>query len=397
MGDPIFSFSRNPSTKVNVKVIASGLVVANNSLVIIGNIGTAAGTAPLNAAISIDNYGDPIAAAAECVLKFGPGSQIQEQVVAAINGVLYSDIQNPTFPPIIVVPMATNATSAALQTLLPNLLTMQAPYVTCAFKGTDAVAEAALQSFVQALSAQDRGRLGQFGSFGFMALDEDTSTATAVGLNAASANMCFPWLRDLAAVKANAPHKVAAAYAAVCASLGIPYLPLDGVRVGGLVPVANALDRHTDGDVGTAALGLGSGVVPLFCVGSSVTISRSITSQVTVSGIQDVSYFDMQDWQVLYYLRLNAYSIAMQPRYRIAKNSSDKRNALKGELLEMCLTAQSLGMLQFVEKFAGLFTAAVSPTNRSASVYRVPVNVVPGFHNKGVEIDGTTQFDLVTA
>jgi phage tail sheath gpL-like len=365
--------------------------------VIIGNIGSVAGTAALGAAIGIDNFGDPVAAAAECVLKFGAGSQIQEMVVAAISGVLYSDIQNPSYPAIQVVPMANNATSASLATLLPTLLSMQAPYVVVGFKGTDSVAQAALQSYVQALSALDRGRLGQFGSFGFMALDEDTSTATPVGLLSASQNMCFPWLRDLATVKANKPHQVSAAYAAVCASLGVPYLPLDGVRVGGLVPPVAAIDRHTDGDTGTADLGLASGLSPLFSSGSTVTISRAITALVTVTNVQDAAYFDMQDWQVLYFLRLNAYNIALQPRYRIAKNSLDKRNALKSELFEMCLLAQDLGMLQFVEKFAGQFTASVSPTNRSAAIFRVPTNVVPGFHNKGVEIDGTTQFDLVVA
>jgi phage tail sheath gpL-like len=397
MSNPIFSFTRNPGTKVSTKVIASGLVTASNNLVIIGNMAASGSTVPVGVPVGIDNYGDPVAALAECITKFGTGSQIAEQVVGAIKGVLFSDIDNPSFPPIVVVPMASTAVAADLAALLPTLMNLVAPYVVVAFKGTDAAAEAALQSYVQAISTADRGRLGQFGSFGFMAVDEATSVVTPVGLTAASQNMCFPWLRDLAVTPANKAHVVAAAYAALCASLGVPYLPLDGVRAGGLVAPVSAADYHTDGDAGTASLGLAAGLTPLFTQNGKITVSRSVTSLVTVSGIADVSYFDMQDWQVLYFLRANAYNIALQPRYRIAKNSQEKRNALKSELIDMCLQAQALDMLQFVEKFAADFTAAQSPLNRSASVFRVPTNVIPGFHNKGIEIDGTTKFDLVVS
>lgn len=398
MTAPIFNFTRVPSVKVTTKTVVDGLVTADNELLIIGRKAASGGSVAVGTPVYIDNYGDPVAAETECTSKFGASSEIGEMVVAAIKGVLFSDNETKVFPKLRVVAQANDDDSSDLAALLANLLTLPAPFIVVPYPATDSAAMTALKNHCTAISANDRGLNGQFGSFAFLATDAATGTATPAGTGAATENICIPWLRDGAVSKANKIHAVASAYAALCAGLGLPFMPLDGVRVGGLVAPATATDWHTAGDTGTAALGLSAGLVPLMIsAGGDVLVSRSITTRRVVASVEDTAYFDMQDWQVLYYLRKNCYNLAMQPQYRIAKASVQKLQALRSDLIKICKQLEELEMLQFVDKFVDQFTVDRQATNRSAAVYRVPVNCIPGFHNKGIEIVGTTQFDAVVA
>ena len=396
MSQPIIPFTRVPSVKVPIVVNAAGLVGADNTLIIIGHMAATGSTVTAGQPVGINNFGDPAAAALECATYFGAGSEAGAMVVAAIQGVLFSNLAVKLFPPIKVIPLASGAASSTLAGTLAGLLTLPAAYIASCFGGTDAVALTALENYLTAISGFDRGDNGQFGSFGFVALDGDTSTVTPIGIGAASEKVCFPWLRDLASTKSNVISNVAAAYGAVCASLSVPYLPLSGITVGGLIPPASSSDYHSAGDTGTASLGLSAGLSPMLITpGGRVAISRSITSLRTVSSIEDSAYYDMQDWQVLYYLRKNSYNIASQPRYRQAKASVAKFQALKSELLQLCKTLESLEMLQYVDLLASQFTVERSLQNRHAGLFRVPVNVIPGFANKGIELDAGVLFDVV--
>lgn len=395
----IFTFTRNPSTKVAVETEVAGLVQADSTLVIIGKKAATGGSVTAGVPTPIDNFGDPVAAATEATAKFGASSEIGEMIVGAIDGVLKSNLAEKVFPKIVALPMLSTAVAGDLAAFLAGQLTLPMPYVVCHFAATDATARSALKAHVEAISAMDRGDNGQFGSFGFMATDEVvTATATAAGEAAASKNMCIPWLKDSAATKANKLHVVASAYAALCAGLAVPFLPLNDVRIGGLVAPVSAADRHTSGDTGTVSLGLDSGLSPLKVnTAGEILISRSITTSRVVSSVPDTAYYDMQDFQVLFYLRKNAYALAMQPRYKRAKATDTKLKSLKSELVKLCVDFQDLEMLQHVEKFANQFTVVRVAANRNAAVYRIPVNVVPGFHHKGIGLVGTTQFDLLVA
>lgn len=396
MAAPIIPFTRVPSVKVPIVVNSSGLVGADNTLIIIGRMASSGSTATAGAPVQINNFGDPAAAALECASLFGASSEAGAMVVAAIQGVLYSSLAVKLFPPIKIIPLANGATSAALAGILGGLLTLPAGYVVSPFNGSDAAGVTALSNYLTAISGNDRGDNGQFGSFGFIAVDGDTSIVTPIGIGAASEKLCFPWLRDLATVKSNPVSSVAAAYGAVCASLSVPFLPLDGITVGGLIPPASSADYHSSGDTGTVSLGLSAGLSPLITsIGGKISIARSITSLRTVSSVEDAAYYDMQDWQVLYYLRKNAYNIASQPRYRQAKASIVKFQALKSELFQLCKQLESLDMLQYVDLLANQFSVDRSLQNRHAGLFRVPVNVIPGFHNKGIELDAGTLFDVV--
>jgi hypothetical protein len=396
-----FTFTRNPSVKIKVSTELSGLVTADNTLILIGRMGSTAGSATAGTLNTIDSFGDPVAAKTECDTKFGLNStascEATEMVLAAINAVLYSSLDPKSYPVIKVLLLANNATSSTLAATLANFLSVPMPFIVSCYPASDTAAMTALKAHVSAITASDRGLNGQFGSFAVMATDEATSPATTEGLAAATEGMLIAWLRDTATTKANKIHAVASAYAAVCAANGVPFNPLDGVKIGGLVAPVSAVDWHTPGDTGTVALGLAAGLTPLAVdTTGAVTISRSITTRRASQAIEETAYYDLQDWQVLYYIRKNVYAISIQPRYKIAKATDRKIQSLKSEIIDLLKTLEKapFEMVQHVEDFLPLMTAGRSTANRHAGVYYIPMNVVPGFHNKGIDLVGTTLFDI---
>ena len=398
MSTPVFNFTRVPEVKTRVGIVAYTLVAADNTLVIIGHMASSGSTATAGQPVQIANFGDPTQALTECNGLFGSGAEITEMVVAAIKGVLFSNMANKVFPPIVCIPLANADTSSSLATTLAALLTVPMPFVASCYAGTDSAALTALKNHLTAISGEDRGRFGQFGSFGFMGLDVALGSATPVGLSGASQMLAFPWLRDSAVTKANKLHAVTAATAAVCAANGVPYNPLTDISVGGLVVPASAADYHTPGDTGTEALGLANGIMPLMSnKDGSVSISRSVTSYRPDSATVAAAYFDIQDWQVLYYYRTQTYAKSQETQFKIAKASDAKAAALNSAFIKIAKDMEDLEMLQYVDKLAGEFTYTRSSQNRSAFVYQLPVNVIPGFYNKGIEILGTTKFDVVVA
>jgi phage tail sheath gpL-like len=391
-----FNFNRNPSTKVGVGIETSGLVSADNELVIVGRRAASGGSATNHVPAQIENYGDPVAAKAEADALFGADSELGAAIVAAIKGVKESTLLSKKFPSIKAIAIASNATSAALAAALQANPALPMPFLALPFPLTDSAALTAAKAHMASINGDDRGDNGQFGSFAVLATDGTLSAATTSGEAAASESILAPWLRDTGSTKANPIHCVAAAYAAVCASIGVPFLPLNGVKVGGLLP-PSAADYHTSGDAGSVALGLDSGLVPL-TVGAdgAVKISRSITTYRPVAAVEADSYYDMQDWQVLFYYRKNAYALAQQPRYAVAKATDQKLLSLKSELISLAKDFEAQEMFQYVDKLVSEFKVNRVPSNRHASVYQIPVNVVPGFMNKGVGLLGTNKYDSFT-
>lgn len=491
-----FTFTRAPGTKTQVAIVSTSLTSAQNGLVIIGHMAASGSTAPAGVPYIVQNFGDPVAVVAELAAIFGAGSEISSMVVAAINGVLFSDLTTIAYPEITVVPLASGDTSATLDATLSTLLTLEAPFIACCYAGTDSLAVTAILNYVTAISGEDRGRFGQFGSFAFMGIIGSIGTATPIGNSTASENVLFPWRIDtgafaskvvqditytavaagtggnaitiayvtggtagsevvtvtgnaisvsiaggvstaaqiLAAIQASTPAKalvsaaitgtasnaqtavaasnligggvpsysvqqLCAGTAAVCAANGLPFMPLTDVVVGKAVPPISQGDWITPGDSGTEALGLAAGLIPLMSnLNGTVSISRAVTSSQRVMGTPDADYFDIQDWQVLYYLRMQCYNLAQQPQYKIAKASDATAKALMSDIINTCKIMQDdLNMLQYVDQLLSEFEYNRSATVRSAFTYYVPVNVIPGFFNKGIEVVGTNQFDVLTA
>lgn len=395
MGEIIFS--RVPSTKAQITIETTGLVAADDTLIIIAKK-TAGGTAPVNVPVQITNFGDHALALTECTPLFGAASEITEMVVAAIKAVLYSDLPTKTFPKIKVIPLADTAVVADFEAALTANLNMPMPFVAVAYPVTDNTAMTALRNHLRAISGGDRGRNGQFGSFGFMGTDAALATAAPAGESAGDKTIVIPWLRDTEVAKANKIHAVTAAYAAICAANGLPFLPLNDIVIGGLVIPVKSSDWHSEGDTGSAALGLDSGLTPLMVSAKGeIQISRSITSRRVDAAIPDKAYFDIQDWQVLYYLWKLIYYTSRELRYKNAKATDSKIQSLLSEIINHCKTleASPFEMLQRVDQLMSQFSWRRSALSRGAAIYEVPANVVPGFHNKGVNLIGTDKFDIL--
>lgn len=395
-----FVFTRVPGTKTQVNIESTSLQSAQNTLVIIAHKAATGGTASAYVPYSVQNAADPSLVVAELATQFGANSEISTMVVAAINAVLNSNLSTIAYPPIVVLPLAYADTSSSLNATLQAQLSLSAPFIASCYAGTDSAALTAVDGFVRAISGDSRGVNGQFGSFAFMGMIGSLSTCSAVATGEAYQGLLFPWLIDSAGTPANSVQKMAAATAAVSAANGLPFMPMTDVIVGGLVPPVAMSDWHTGGDSGTEALGLAAGLIPLMSgTNGKVTISRTVTSARRVSGTPDADYFDLQDWQVLYYLRLLAYNLAQQPQFKIAKASDATAKALLSAIIDQCkiLEGSDFQMLQYVDKLLSQFAYTRSAQNRAAFIYTIPVNVVPIFANKGINIIGTNSFDVLVS
>lgn len=391
--DVNFSFSREPSTKISTQIAVSGLVPADNDVVLIGQMAASGASATANVPVTIENFGDLDALQTEVDGLFGSGAKVGEMVMAAARAVQFSDLDPVALPTVRVIPMPNSSPDLAATLAANDTLPM--PFVATDYKATDADDLSDFKDHLVAISKSDRGPNAQFGSFGFIADDESLATMTPIAEGVARPEVVIPWLRDQNASVAQDPHEVAAAVCALCAANPFPFNPLNGIKVGGLVPPTDRSDYHTVGDSGTVATGLEAGLLPLTVDnGSNVRISRSVTASRRVTGIADSSYFDLQDWQTIYLIRKNIYNLAQQPRYKQAKASDEKAQAFRSEVISSILKPLDGTVLQKVDELADLFVYRRAEDNRSAFIFTIPLNVIPGFHNKGVGLIGTDLFDV---
>ena len=338
-------------------------------------------------------FGDPVGVVAEMTTQFGANSEIGAMVVAAINAnFLQQNNESPNFPPIVVLPLA-NADTTIDPALTPNI-SMPMPYLVSPYDANVSAQLTALLAFVGTISSDDRGTMGQFGTFAFAGTQDSVGEAPGYGTGAASENLLIGWLRDSAGSTANTSGEIAAWLGAICAANAVPFNPLNDVGGGGLAAPVSSADWHTPGDAGTEELGLAAGLVPLMVwPDGSIHISRTVTTYNTSVETPSAAYYDYQDWAVLYYYRANAWTAAQNANFKNVKGTQAKMKALRSELIQLAKDFEALGMFQYVDSLVSQWTITIPPSNRFAAVYQCPVNVVPGFMNKGIGVQGTTEFD----
>ena len=350
------------------------------------------GTATTGEAVQIENMGDVTALQTEVDGLFGTGSEIGAMLVAAAKSAAFTDLDPVFLPPTQALPL--DEDTPDLENVLAANSTLPMPFAAVGFSATDSTNRIAFQNHLVSISRSDRGEFGQFGSFGFMGGRDTIGVMTPIGEGSASQVMLYPYLRDSAVSPSQTDAEQAAAVAILCAANPIPYNPLNDVIVGGLVPPVDKSDYHTPGTSGTISTSLAAGLLPLKVdAGGRIRITRTVTASRRVASVADANYFDQQDWAVLYLIRINAFNLAKQPQFVRAKASAQKVNALRSGIIAVLRALEGLEMLQFVDELADQVTVRQDPTNRSAFIYTVPVNVIPGFHNKGIGIIGTTEFD----
>ena len=350
------------------------------------------GTAPSRVAVQIENMGSISDLEAEVDGLFGAGSQLGSMLVAGAKAAKFTQIDPLLLPPVKAIPL--DFDTPDLVGVLADNETLAMPFAATGFSVTDSTNLTDFKNHMIAISKSDRGDFGQFGSFGFVGGRDTLGTMTPIGEGLATETMLVSYLRDSAVTPVQTDAEQAGALVILSAANPIPYNPLNDAIVGGFQAPVDKDDYHTPGDSGTISVSLAAGLVPMrIDAGGNVRISRTVTASRRVASIADANYYDMQDWQVLYFLRTNCYNLSKQPQFVRAKGSTAKANSLRSGIIAILRSMEGLEMLQFVEELADQVTVKQDPTNRSAFIYTIPVNVIPGFHNKGMGIIGTTEFD----
>jgi phage tail sheath gpL-like len=192
--------------------------------------------------------------------------------------------------------------------------------------------------------------------------------------------------------------ELAAAYAACLAGNVAPFTPVNGFVLGGVTPSTLASDALSIGAGLESETVLSKGWCPLRTKpNGEVAVVRSVTARTTTNGTTAVqSYYDVQDFQVLYYWRKTVYARLTQPDLTNVKASAEVARDIKAELIRLALLFQDNTMFQAVEELAKQFTVVRSSSDRHRFDVATPVNVVPGLHVVATTVRAGTQYDTIT-
>lgn len=383
---------KTPGRPTEIEFEAStGLPSANQEMLILGR--AAVGATGIDTVFTISNSGDPTAAQAEAELKFGVGSEIAKMIVAAVNANVAASRSN--VPAIKAIPMASTAVDFGTNdSTLVAARNVKAEFVVSPFDGTNATLTAKLKTHCALVSGAQRVENNQFGTIGVAA---NFSVADPANLNSPDTeflSLCY--MRDSA--PAITTGELAAAYAATLAGNALPFNPVNNLLLGNITAPVNATDNLTIGAGLESETALNKGWCPLRVKpNGDVTIVRSITSRITTNGVTAVqSYYDVQDFQVLYFWRKTIWTRFSQPDLTNTKRSVRTANAIKSETLRLAKLFEDQAMFQSVGQLAAQFTVTSSLTDRNRFDVVTPVNVIPGLHVIATTIKASTQFDTIS-
>lgn len=336
----------------------------------------------------VSNVADPTAASGELAPLYGAGSELVKMVVAAVQ----ANSGGTTFPAITVIPLYSSDTGfpaaalAASSKIPGNFLV--SPY------DSESVNMATLNTQAQSLSGPQNVENNQFGCFAVGATQGIISTLTKKDTQ----NFIGVYLRDSAVSKPRLIGELAAMGAAVLAGNAIPFNPVDNVQIQNLAAPASQSDWITVGAGLESESILNLGYTPLRVqADGTVRFVRSVTGRLTLDGVTPVNaYFDVQDFQVLYYWRKTLWTRLNQPDLKQVKASQNTGKLILSEIIRLANLFQDQNMFQQVQKLAPLFQLERSATDRSRFDVFTPVNVIPGLHVVAVNVNAGTLFDSFT-
>ena len=176
-------------------------------------------------------------------------------------------------------------------------------------------------------------------------------------------------------------------------------MPLDNVSIPGYPAPAIETDWVTVGANLESEAILNKGWTPLRVkTNGDVAFVRTVTSRLFQSdGVTAVTaYYDVQDFQVLYYWRRVLKTRVSQPDFTNVKASAERARALRGEMVRLAMIMQEQNMFQSVTEFVKEFVVERSATDRHRFDFKTPVNVIPGLHVIAGNIAASTRFDTIT-
>lgn len=368
-----------------------GLPSDAQELLLIGH--AASGATGTNTIITIANVSDQAAAKTEAETKFGVGSELAKMVVAAVK----ANSGGSTFPAIKVCPLAHDDTSIA-EAAQTAIVKKKAEFlVSCYDMQEDTTERDILKDMALTMSGAQRVHNNQFGTFG-VAVNMSESDPSA--LDAVDTQYLWPiYFRDTGS-NPYGVGEVAAACAAVAAANGVPFNPLDDVTVGGITKPTDDANNITVGAGLESEVVLGLGWTPMWVKpNGEVAFVRTVTGRISADGTGSpvvTAYYDLQDFQVLYYWRKTLYTRFAQPDFKQRKFSVETGREIKSEAIRLATTFEEQGMFQAVSQLAKRFQVEASASDRHRADVKTPVNVIPGLHVIATNIEATTEFDVVT-
>lgn len=178
---------------------------------------------------------------------------------------------------------------------------------------------------------------------------------------------------------------VAAAHAARMMASVLPYAPLNGVTIGGLIPPQINSDHIQIDPNGDSEAELNVGNSPLYVqAAGTVGFIRTRTSFVLLADnvTPATAYIDWQDIVALFDFREDMYGVSQNPPFNNNPGGSKATQALanffKDELIRVSGIYEDAGAFQNVKQLAPFFVVQPSTTSRGRFDFRVPEDVTPG-------------------
>jgi phage tail sheath gpL-like len=383
---------RTPGRPIEITFEAEqGLPSDLQELLLIGH--AASGATGINTVVTVNNVSSLSAASGEVATKFGDGSEIAKMVLAAVR----ANEGGSTFPKIKCVPLASTETAfGPSDAALTAAKAVKAEYIVSPYSLTNSTLRTKIIDAASVMSGAQRVENNQFGTFA-VAADQATvdpsllpqpDTQFFVGI----------WKRDSAPVYSNG--ELAAAAAAVLAANGVPFNPVDGLTIKGVAAPTQISEYITVGAGLESETALLRGITPLQVKpNGDVAFVRSVTSRRTVDadGVTEVNaYYDVQDFNVLYFWRKTLFTRFNQPDFKRRKASDEAARELRSEVIRLAQAFEDQGMFQKVSDLAKDFVVERNASDRHRFDVLTPVNVVPGLHVIATNVAASTRFDVVT-
>jgi len=145
---------------------------------------------------------------------------------------------------------------------------------------------------------------------------------------------------------------------------------------------------------------LNKGYTPLWVTpNGEVAFVRTVTGRLSTDGSGDApvtAYYDVQDFQVLYFWRKTLYTRFSQPDFKQRKASAGAAQDVKSEAIRLATAFEDQNMFQAVGLLAKQFKVERNISDRHRFDVLTPVNVIPGLHVIATNVRATTEFDTVT-
>lgn len=387
---------KTPGRPVEITFAAdTGLPSDAQEVLLIGH--AASGATGTNSVIVVENSGDLVAASSEVATKFGAGSEAAKMVLAAIR----ANAGASTYPRLKVVPLDSAETSIPMAAQNAILAT-KAEYIVMPYDMQNDTAERnILKTLAQTMSGASRVSNNQFGSFGVGANHDVTSPSNLFKFD--TQFLIGLWIRDTGTgddARTYSLGEDAAAAAAKMAANGVPFNPLDDISIASMPAPLQQSDWITVGAGLESESCLEQGWTPIYTKpNEEMAFVRTVTGRISADGTGSPvvgSYYDVQDFNVLYFWRKTLYTRFSQTDFKQRKASGATATEIKSEAIRLAVQFEDQNMFQAVAQLAKSFQVERNASDRHRFDLKTPVNVIPGLHLIATNVEATTQFDIIS-